>query len=653
MKNFSKEIQGLRAIAVLSVVLFHFGLYGLEGGYLGVDIFFVISGYLIGQIIMKDLESNQFSISHFYKNRAVRLFPNLLLMLFASVIVSWFLLRPYDFFQFGKSLQFSGLYVTNIVFSKQQGYFDISRELKPLLHTWSLSIEEQFYLFLPIFLILIKKLTLRSKLLMIGCVIACSFAYKFWLIHALPINSFFSFPGRIWELGLGVFFAALPHQIKQRLQGQTLIAGASIAVIAIYLLTLHETMTYAGVISIGCCIATGLLILSSPNTWVGKILSTKIMVYFGAISYSLYLWHWLILITVKNGIPGLNPVIEFGLLLSTSLLIAHLAWKYVESPFREKKNAFSAKQVFFCVFLFTALTAAAGGYIYAKSGFPERFPSYTKISKNIESFDWRLSTGLTPKNTQACSLTKQQNLQTSACVFGDVNSSKTVLVIGDSHAASIQAAFDIAGQQAKVRVIAAVGPGCPPLVGIKSFNGADDICEKLNFDHHLQSLLKSQKFEKVYLVAFWDMYARGSRSHGRLLRPTHFISDETTTAKNSETSQLVLNKALIKTIDLINQSGAKAVLVQDIPTLPNPIQDLNDGFTQSIEEVRPQQAFIKEFLSDQKNSMLQTIDLANTLCINQICHTYLNGYYLYNDNNHITNAGAALAIPLIGKSMRN
>jgi hypothetical protein len=250
-------------------------------------------------------------------------------------------------------------------------------------------------------------------------------------------------------------------------------------------------------------------------------------------------------------------------------------------------------------------------------------------------------------------LTKQQNLQISNCVFGDVNSSKTVLVIGDSHAASIQAAFDIAGQQAKVRVIAAVGPGCPPLLGIKSFNGADDICEKLNFDHHLQSLLKSQKFEKVYLVAFWDMYARGSRSHGRLLRPTHFISDETTTAKNSETSQLVLNKALIKTIDLINQSGAKAILVQDVPTLPNPIQDLNDRFTQSIKDVSPQQIFIKEFLSDQKNPMLQTIDLANTLCINQICHTYLNGYYLYNDNNHLTNAGAALAIPLIDKSMRN
>lgn len=651
MLTFSKEIQGLRAIAVLSVVLFHFGFNELQGGYLGVDIFFVISGYLIGSIILESIKKNQFSLVDFYKNRAVRLFPNLLLMLSASVIISWILLKPYDFFQFGKSLQFSGLYVTNIVFSKQQGYFDISRELKPLLHTWSLSIEEQFYLFLPLFLIFIRRTNLKIKIFIIGSIIAISFIYKWWLIHALPINSFFSFPGRIWELGLGVFFAALPYQIKKRLQGQTLIAGILVVVIATYLLTLDETITYAGIISVGCCIATGLLILSSPNTWVGKILSTKLMVYFGAISYSLYLWHWLVLITIKNAVPGLNPLLEFTLLISTSIFIAHLAWKYVESPLRMRKDTFSAKQVFIGVFLFTGLTAAAGGYIYAKNGFPERFPSHIKISKNIESFNWESATGLTPNRLHTCSLNKKEKLQINDCISGDIHSSKTVLVIGDSHAASIQAAFDIAGQQSKVKVITVAGSGCPPLIGIKSFNGADNICEKLNFDHHLKTLLKDETFDKVYLVAFWDMYARGSRSHGRLLRPTHFISDEGTTAHNLDTSQMVLKKALTNTIDFINQHGAKVVLVQDIPTLPNPIQDLADGFTQSIEEVKSQQIFIKEFLSNHKNPRLQTIDLANAICPNDICHTYLNDYYLYSDNNHITHAGAALALPMIRKSL--
>lgn len=651
MPTFSKEIQGLRAIAVLSVVLFHFGVNELQGGYLGVDIFFVISGYLIGSIILESIKKKQFSLLDFYKNRAVRLFPNLLLMLIASVIISWLLLKPYDFFQFGKSLQFSGLYVTNIVFSKQQGYFDISRELKPLLHTWSLSIEEQFYLFLPIFLISIQKTNQKIKFFIIGSVIATSFIYKWWLIHALPINSFFSFPGRIWELGLGVFFATLPYQIKQRLQGQTLVAITSIAVIATYLLTLHETVTYAGIISIGCCIATGLLILSSPNTWVGKILSTKLMVYFGAISYSLYLWHWLVLITIKNITPALNPLLEFTLAIFTSIFIAHLAWKYVESPLREKKDRFSAKQVFIGVFLFTGLTAAAGGYIYAKNGFPERFPKYLEIIKNIKSFDWKNSTGFAPVNTDECSMKENFLHKLKKCTYGNINSTKAFLVLGDSHAASIKTAFDIAAQKANVKVITVIAAGCPPLIGIKSLNGTHDICKEFNFDMNIKALLRSQKFDTVFLVAFWDMYARGSRSHGRLLRPTHFISDEVTIAHNSDTSQMVLKKALTNTINLINQHGAKVILVQDIPTLPNSIQDLADGFTQSIEDVKSQQIFIKEFLSNQKNPRLKTIDLANAICPNDICHTYLNGYYLYSDNNHITPAGSALALPIIRKSM--
>lgn len=653
MINFSREIQGLRAIAVLSVVLFHFGLTGLEGGYLGVDIFFVISGYLIGSIIFQSIDKNQFSIIDFYKNRAVRLFPNLLLMLVVSVIVSWLLLKPYDFFQFGKSLQFSGLYVTNIVFSKQQGYFDISRELKPLLHTWSLSIEEQFYLFLPLFLILIRKISLGKKLLIIGCVVMASFLYKVWLIHTLPINSFFSFPGRVWELGLGVFLAHLSPAIKEKLRGQSTIASIALVTIFIYLIVLEETVPFAGVISIGCCIASGLLILTSPDTWVGRLLSKPFMVYVGTISYSLYLWHWLVLITFKNSGLQVGSLTEFLLMTIISFGISHLAWKYVESSLRVRRNQFSRAQVFTCIFLFTSLTAAAGGYIYAKNGFPERFPKHTKVSENIKSFNWKDATGFAPTNSNECSMHKNSTIQIDKCIAGSISSSKSVLVIGDSHAASIRTAFDIAGQQSNVKVITAVGPGCPPLLGIKSFNGADDICEKIDFNKNLELLLNSHKFTQVYLVAYWDMYARGSRSNGRLLRPTHFISDDSITSNNSETSQARMYTALQRTIQHINQRGVEVVLVQDVPTLPSSIQDLPDQFTQTIIEVKPQSQFIESFLKNQRNSRLKAVDLTKALCHNEICHTYLNGYYLYTDNNHLSPAGSALTIPLIYQSLKN
>lgn len=652
MTHFSKEIQGLRAIAVLSVLLFHFGVNSLDGGYLGVEIFFVISGYLIGSIILESIKNNQFSLLDFYKNRAVRLFPNLLLMLIAATILAWILLKPYDFFQFGKSLQFSGLYVTNIVFSKQQGYFDISREVKPLLHTWSLSIEEQFYLFLPIFLILIRGISLRNRITLIFSIIIISFLYKTWLIHALPINSFFSFPGRIWELGLGVFFASLPTNIKEKFQGRNIIASLAISILCIYLIFLKEDIYWAGIISLGCCVSTGLLILSSPNTWVGKLLSTRVMTYFGNISYSLYLWHWLVLVWVKNNSIQLSHMIELVVLLGLSILLAHLAWKYVELPLRNKKEFFTRKQVFISVFLFTSLTAAAGGFIYAKNGFPERFPKYVKVSKNIESFNWEKSTGSAPSSSSECSLNKKSAPNIDQCALGDHNAKKSVLVIGDSHAASLKTAFDIAGQKEKVKVIIAVGPGCPPILGIKSFNGADNICEKINFDENLKKILDSKKFDQVYLVAYWDMYARGSRLNGRLLRPTHFISNDLNVANNPTESQLVINQSLKETITFINKSGAEVILVQDVPTLPKAIQDLPDHFKLDLAELHSQQLFIKEFLFKETNPLLKTINLADAVCNNEACHTIINNNYLYNDSNHLSPAGASLTIPLIRQSLK-
>lgn len=157
-KKFYPEIQGLRTISIIAVIFFHLGLNILPGGYIGVDIFFVISGFLITKMIVGEISRNSFSLVRFYKNRVVRLLPNLFLMIVASVVISYFVLKPYDFMQYTKSLQFSAVYLTNMVFARQQGYFDMSRDVKPLLHTWSLSIEEQFYLVFPLFLLLLYKI---------------------------------------------------------------------------------------------------------------------------------------------------------------------------------------------------------------------------------------------------------------------------------------------------------------------------------------------------------------------------------------------------------------------------------------------------------------------------------------------------------------
>ncbi|MBI3479831.1 MAG: acyltransferase, partial [Nitrosomonadales bacterium] len=185
-KTFYPEIQGIRAVSILAVILFHFGIGHLPGGYIGVDMFFVISGYLISKLIITEIEAGRFSLAKFYKNRVVRLLPNLFLMIVASVAISYAVLRPHDFFQYAKSLQFSPVYLTNMVFARQQGYFDLSRDTKPLLHTWSLSIEEQFYLLFPLLLILLYKLKYHRLFVLVLIALASLWVRYWYIAHDLP-----------------------------------------------------------------------------------------------------------------------------------------------------------------------------------------------------------------------------------------------------------------------------------------------------------------------------------------------------------------------------------------------------------------------------------------------------------------------------------
>jgi peptidoglycan/LPS O-acetylase OafA/YrhL len=226
-KKLYPEIQGLRAVAILAVGLFHFGWKILPGGYIGVDIFFVISGFLITQMISGEVARGTFSLGRFYKNRVVRLLPNLFLMILATVVISYLVLKPYDFFQYAKSLQFSAVYLTNMVFARQQGYFDMSREAKPLLHTWSLSIEEQFYLIFPLLLVLLCKFK-QHRIAILGLIALASLWVRFeYQQHNLPIEGFFSFPGRIWEFVIGGLLVFLPSSLRHTLKGMHWLALAS------------------------------------------------------------------------------------------------------------------------------------------------------------------------------------------------------------------------------------------------------------------------------------------------------------------------------------------------------------------------------------------------------------------------------------------
>ncbi|MDI9334786.1 MAG: acyltransferase family protein [Cytophagales bacterium] len=646
---FSDSIQGLRAIAVLAVIAFHFQPHWLVGGYVGVDMFFVISGFLITRMIRNDLQAGTFSFGQFYKNRVVRLLPNLFLMVATTIVIGYWVLLPYDFFQYAKSLQFSAIYLTNMVFANQQGYFDMSRDVKPLLHTWSLSIEEQFYLLLPLLLFVLFKARLRiGGILLVLGIASYGIRWRYTQL-GLPSEGFFSFLGRIWEFMIGAGIAYLPLAWHDKLKTQPLWFWIGASLIFLSLIGLNEGLPYADALLLAPCLGTAILIMSSESksARLQAWLHNKLLVFIGGMSYSLYLWHWPLMVWFHQSDWGLPTNLEVLLLTLVTALVSYAAWKYIETPFRRNKQQYSGKVVAAATIFFGIFCISAGGYIYAKSGLESRFPSYAVIAKNLASFDFHAQTGIVQRSLQSCSPEASANEIIKNCAIGHPQAKQSFLVLGDSHAGSWAPAFDAAGQQNQWGGVLLSLPGCPPLMGIQSWDGAKDICHP-NFDTRLKDVLSAKSFNKVFLVAYWSMYSEGDER-----RPYHFISDSKSLSNDATTSKKVIAQHLKETIQYFNEKGIEVVIVHTVPTLPKRIQDLSDDYSQTRMAVEVRNRFMKDTVNPaQSLGSLSTLDAANVLCTATVCPTRTGGYVMYSDNNHISLASAAQLIPLVRSALK-
>lgn len=646
-KRFYPEIQGLRAIAIIAVILFHFGWKFLAGGYVGVDIFFVISGFLITQMISVELARDTFLLSRFYKNRVVRLLPNLFLMIIVTVVTSYLVLKPYDFFQYAKSLQFSAVYLTNMVFARQQGYFDMSREAKPLLHTWSLSIEEQFYLIFPLLLILLFRFK-RHRIAILSIIALASFWARFnYQQNNLPTEGFFSFAGRVWEFIIGALIVFLPVSLKARFANQSGIAFGSLATLIASLIFLEESMPYASSMLIIPCLATALVILSSGTHFTEKLLSTRVLVFIGGLSYSLYLWHWPLLVWLHNGDFTGDRILQIGALFLLTLVISYLAWRYIEEPFRKNREHFSGRQVGMMTLTFGIFCVGIGGYIYANGGMENRFPNWVKVKNNLDNFDFRAATGTTLQYPANCTIGDDPQAILQHCAFGDLQSKQHFLVIGDSHVAAWYPAFQAAAEARHTRGVFATLPGCPPLFGIYSLDGAKNICAE-KFDTRINALISTRAFKQIYLLASWSMYSEGDPNN----QPNHFISDEHTAANDRASSQQVIEAHLRSTIQHLQSFGAEVILVHSVAVLPKVIQALPEDYGVPLPRLQEQNLFMTEFTRRHAAELhFSVLDPTPVLCGTGVCLTRANGNFLYTDNNHISPAGAALLAPLIAASM--
>ncbi len=383
--KYRREIDGLRALAVLPVILFHadFNLFG--GGYIGVDIFFVISGYLITTIILAELEQGNFSIISFYERRARRILPALFFVMAISIPFAWILLPPFDLNSFSKSLISVPLFVSNFFFWKDGGYFETASELKPLLHTWSLAVEEQYYLFFPIFLIFLWKLGRRWALLQIYLIAIVSLLIAQLGSIYKPIPNFLLLPTRAWELAIGALVAFYISNKKLMILSSSIkqiLSLFGIILIAISIFVFNKQTPFPSFYAIVPTVGTALILLfASQENITGKILSGKIIVYMGLISYSSYLWHQPILAFSRYYFSSISNTLMFALVIFI-LLISFLSWHLIERPFRNK-DIFSRKSIFL-LSIFLSLFFISFGYAsYKVFGSSSNFGSEAQTAKAL------------------------------------------------------------------------------------------------------------------------------------------------------------------------------------------------------------------------------------------------------------------------------
>ena len=378
--TYRADIDGLRAVAVLLVIACHIGIYKLRGGFVGVDVFFVISGYLISSTILADIAASRFSIVSFYERRIRRILPALVVMLFITGLFAYKYLLPLELLDFSKSLLASAASISNFYFWNQSGYFDAPAAMKPLLHTWSLAVEEQFYIFFPVFLMLVRRyFPARLKLAVIS-IAAISFLAAAIGAFKYPVSTFYLAPTRAWELLLGTLLSLkiFPQIMGAIRRNAATLLGMAMIVISAALFS--ASTPFPGVAALLPCVGTALIIAAGETgtSVVSRVLASKPVVFVGLISYSLYLWHWPIIVFQKADailVTGVSTRAAALSVLAATFLVSILSWKFVELPFRNGRLKLSGAPLFQTAFASSVAVAALGVTALLFHGLPSRFPS--------------------------------------------------------------------------------------------------------------------------------------------------------------------------------------------------------------------------------------------------------------------------------------
>ncbi|RLL55870.1 acyltransferase, partial [Mariprofundus sp. EBB-1] len=633
---YRSEIDGLRAIAVIPVIFFHAGFEYFSGGFVGVDVFFVISGYLITTIILSEKEQGTFSLINFYERRARRILPALFLVMLVSLPFAWALLLPADMKDFSQSLVAVSSFASNILFWQETGYWETASELKPLLHTWSLAVEEQYYVLFPLFLMLMWRFRKRWILSSFMVVAIISLSVAQWGAYSSPSATFYLLPTRGWELAIGAaiafYFLYRKREMRTLLSHQSIdeaLAFIGLLMIGYSVFEFDETVPFPSLYALIPTIGAGLIIIfASSQTLVGRLLSTKPFVAIGLISYSAYLWHQPLLTFARHRSLTEPSELSLAVMAALSLPLAYLSWRFVEKPFRQK-NRFSRKAVFTFSTVGTALFIIIGLTGHMTNGFDGR-SNQGKLTTGAIQKKLEVNDGLS--DTCVDSFTLSPDCRTS--------DNPEVLIWGDSFAMHLTQGIIASNPDAKI--IQMTKSMCGPFFDIAQINS---ICTKkwangcLEFNGKVRDWLKTNN--TVQYVVLSSPFTQYIGAHNKLL------------FRNGKIERVKIDQVIVefkKTLDELKSMGLNPIIFSPPPANGYNLgrclaladwRDLNlDECNYQEEAIAENRIKVYEFLTVIEKEY-RVIRLEEFLCDNEICKTHLDSNYIYRDVGHLSREGSA------------
>lgn len=615
---YRSDIDGLRAVAVLAVVIFHAFPALIPGGFIGVDIFFVISGFLISTILARSLDQGSFSFAGFYARRIKRIFPALLLVMAATLAFGWFALFPDELAQLGLHISGGAGFLSNLVLWNEVGYFDRGADTKPLLHLWSLAIEEQFYIVWPVVLLLAWKR--RISLLAAAAVLAAlSFAANVGGINAFPSATFYSPASRAWELLAGAMLAcALLHPAPlvsraARLLPPNAWSALGALLIALGLAVITAAHRFPGWYALLPVAGAVMLIGAGPRAWFNRVvLSNRLLVWVGLISYPLYLWHWPLLsfahiIEAKTPAPHLR-----ALLVLAALVLAWLTYLLVERPLRFGKGRYKVA----VLAALMVMLAAAGAWIVKKDGLPQR-PAVVDNARHQKS----LVLVEDVQNAAACKKRYGFDTEYEYCLLARPDQDPTVVLLGDSHAYHV-------------------------VYGLtKYYSSIGENLLMLGTRHPYWGLAPG---DDPYQLATQPMLelAMNTPSIKTVVFSTHLRLD------NSMPDSRVIYEAARDTIRRFREAGKSVIIMEDVPILGfNPRACIRRAGIPStgtrspcalpradVDNQTPKdEVLLAELVRDFPGvALFRTRDL---MCDDKLCWAMKDGDLLYRDDNHLSYEG--------------